>query len=288
MVLSFYEQQKLWRTLDTLPSHDFKIDATYENVFNGETNKFSAKLPKGEIPNQLVVDDTLPTRDALITFVDDPKKIQYRVIMFGIRHHTTRPVRLKDETTWVGGVVCDYGIVRPMVRFGVNNKTNSLVIEDDIQWLECKSIKDIVEWEKIIDGPYKLSKRLIKRILKIWYGIELYMLYPAIVEANGRKTKNKRYSDYLSDSRIDIPEDVVTGYPDMRPYNKTPGAKGAEGYYVGKSSWFKQGYNWTCDMEDGTQKQMFIQPVINRRTPQSEAEEKGHKKLEKIRNKKRK
>lgn len=287
MPLEFYKLQKLWRSLDSFPSHDFKIDASYENAFNRETNIFSSKLPKGEIPNQLVIDDTLPTRDACITFTDDPKKIQYRIFMFGSNHNTTTPITFyDDETIWVGGVCCDYGVVRPMIRFGVNSKKDYLIIEDEIQWLAFKNLRGIVEWEKVIDGPYKLSKKLVKRILKIWYGIELHMLYHRVNEMNNRESKYERYMTYIKKSKIDLPEDVVIGYPSKRLYNKTPGAKGADGYYVNKSNWFKQGYNTTSRKNGKVERIIFVQPCINIRTPQSEAEEEGQRKLAEMRAKK--
>jgi hypothetical protein len=223
------------KKIATYPSHQITIGDSFIAALHVIT-KHEAKaheIDQDEIPNNLILDNTIPTLDFYMTLgTRDNMRIRIMILERINSKKSNIPKRGKKI---IGAVVFDFGNVQPMMYFGISRQSDHIEIYDEICWYKFNTLRSVKNVKAEKGMP---TAEYVKNILKCWYAIEHVMLYPELND------QHMRYMGIIDRARLFTAENCYDAWPDPIEYKDSYNKDGSPRTYRPKTAvWHKRGHN---------------------------------------------
>ncbi len=199
--IDFGSMKKIEKRLITKPTHDVKITNEFGNKLMDICDKSNTNISEAGIPSDILFAKTVPMTDFNIEILEsEQNKTVHPTVRVALLDDYQSSVDLIDPNddlmfTGLGVVMFTYN--RPLnislyVVFGVMPHNEEIVMMNQICLYGCSSS---IDYQKKMRkyNPLMFSEdqmnRLVRSILKLWYGIQVSLLNPVIKEGFHRETQ---------------------------------------------------------------------------------------------------
>ena len=199
--IDFGSMKRIEKRLTTKPTHDVKITNEFGNKLMDICDKSNTHVSEAGIPSDILFAKTVPMTDFNIEILvsEQDKKVHptVRVVLLDDYQSSIDLIDLDDDLTFTCLGVVMFTYKKPLnislyVVFGVMPHNEEIVLMNQICLYGCSSAIDyqnkMRRYNSLMFSEDQMN-RLVRTILKMWYGIQVSLLNPVIKEGFHRETQ---------------------------------------------------------------------------------------------------